>query len=134
MAPEKSIASVIAETKEELKTFVRTRTQLLQAETKEKLQAWKRSIILLALAAVFLLTAWITLVFAVVALLRSWIISGSYEWFWGGLIVGGILLVGGLAAGNAGRKGMKAAGMAPTRTLRILKQDQEWIQSQSRMA
>lgn len=134
MAPEKSIAAVIAETKEELKRFVQTRAQLLQAETKEKLQAWKRSIILLAMAAVFLLTAWITLVFAVVALLRSWIISGSYEWFWGALIVGGILLVGGLVAGNAGRKGMKAAGMAPTRTLRILKQDQEWIQRQSRTA
>jgi Putative Actinobacterial Holin-X, holin superfamily III len=132
--PEKSIASVIAETKEELKTFVQTRAQLLQAETKEKLRAWKRSIILLALGALFLVTSWVTLVFAVVAVLHSWISSGSYAWFWGGLIVGGVLLVSGVVAGKAGYRGIKAAGMTPTRTLRILKQDQEWIQKQARPA
>jgi Putative Actinobacterial Holin-X, holin superfamily III len=132
--PEKSIASVIAETKEELKTFFLTRAQLLQAETKQKLHAWKRSIVLLALAALFLVTSWATLVFAGVALLHSWISSGSYAWFWGGLIVGGVFLVSGVIAGKAGYRGIKAAGMTPTRTLRILKQDQEWIQKQARPA
>lgn len=134
MASEKSIASVIAETKEELKTFVQTRAQLLHAETREKLQAWKRSLVLLALAALFLATAWITLVFAVVASLHAWITSGSYAWFWGGLLVGGVLLIAGVVAGNTGYKRIKAAGMAPTRTLKILKQDQEWIQKQARPA
>ena len=134
MPPEKSIASVLAETKEELKTFVQTRAQLLQAEAREKLHAWKRSAILLALALVFLATCWFTLVFAVVALVHSWIVSGSYAWFWGGLIVGGVFLVAGLAAGKAGYSGLKAAGMSPTRTLKILKQDQEWIQKQARPA
>ena len=134
MPSEKSIASVIAETKEELKTFFQTRAQLLHAETREKLRAWKRSVILLALAVVFLLTAWFTLVFAVVALLRAWIISGSYAWFWGGLIVGAVFLVSGVAAGKAGHRGIKAVGMAPTRTLKVLKQDQEWIQKQAKPA
>jgi Putative Actinobacterial Holin-X, holin superfamily III len=131
---EKSIASVIAETKEELKTFVQTRAELLRAETREKLQSWKRSIVLLAVAALFLLTAWIALVFSVVALLRSWIVSGDYSWCFGGLIVGGILAICGVVLARSGYQGIKAAGMTPSRTLRILKKDQEWLQNQSRPA
>ncbi len=134
MQPEKSIASVIAETKEEFKAFVRTRAQLLQAETKEKLKAWKVSLILIAVGTLLLVTSWFTFVFAVVALLRSWIAAGDYSWCFGGLIVGGLLLVSGLAVCGSGYRGIRKAGMAPTRTLRILKRDQEWIQNQARGA
>jgi Putative Actinobacterial Holin-X, holin superfamily III len=131
---EKSIASVIAETKEEVKTFVQTRAQLLRAETKEKLKAWKLSIILIAVGTLLLVTSWFAFVFAVVAWLHSWLGQGSYAWCFGGLIVGGFLLICGLALCGAGYQGIRAAGMAPTRTLRILKRDQEWIQKQSRPA
>jgi uncharacterized membrane protein YqjE len=134
VAAERSLASELAGIKDELKTFFQTRAQILHAETREKLRTWKSSLVLLALAGVFLLTGWFTLVFTVVALLRTWIVSGSYAWFWGGLIVSVILLVAGAVCGQTGYKGIKASSMKPTRTLRILKQDQEWIQKQARPA
>lgn len=134
MAAERSLASELAGIKDELKTFFQTRAQILQAEAREKVRRWKSSIVLLALAAVFLLTGWFTFVFAVVALLHTWIASGTYAWFWGGLIVSVILLVAGAVCGQVGYKRIKASGMKPTRTLRILKQDQEWIQKQARPA
>jgi uncharacterized membrane protein YqjE len=134
VASERSLASELSGIKDELKTFFQTRAQILQAEAREKVRTWKNSLVLLALAVTFLLTGWFTLVFAVVALLHTWIVSGSYAWFWGGLIVSIILLVAGAVCGQTGYKGIKASGMKPTRTLRILKQDQEWIQKQARPA
>ncbi len=131
---DRSFAASVADIKEDLKTFVQTRAQLFQAEAKEKMRAWRRSLVLLGLAVIFLLTGWITLVFSVVALLHTWIASGSYAWFWGGLIVSVVFLVSGAVCGKAGYQGIKASGLKPTRTLRVLRQDQEWIQKQARPA
>jgi Putative Actinobacterial Holin-X, holin superfamily III len=132
--PEKSIASVISETKEELKSFLQTRAQLFQAETREKLKAWKMSAMLIGTGALLLLTAWFTFVFAIVALVRSWLGNGDYSWCFGGLIITALFAILGLGVGFAGYRDIKRAGVKPTRTLRILKQDQEWIQNQTRTA
>ena len=134
MPADRSFAASVAEIKEDLRTFFQTRAQLLRAETSEKLRAWKRYLVLLALAAVFLLTCWITFVFSLVALLHTWIVSGSYAWFWGGLIVSVILLVSGAVCAKTGYEGIKASSMKPTRTLKVLRQDQQWIQKQTRSA
>ena len=132
MPPEKSIASIIAETKQELKDFVQTRAQIFQAEAKEKVKAWKMSGILIGVGVLLLLTSWFTFVFAVVALFHSWLGNGDYSWCFGALIVGGVLLVSGVGLAAAGYSDIRKAGVKPTRTLRILKQDQEWIQNQGR--
>lgn len=134
MSPEKSIASIIAETKEELKVFVQTRVQLFQAETKEKIKAWKMSAILLGAGGLLLVTAWFSFVFAFIAALHSWLGPGDFSWCFGGLIIGGLFLICGLVLARAGYADIKKAGVAPTRTLRILKQDQEWIKNQTRTA
>jgi hypothetical protein len=130
--PEKSIASVISETKDELKSFLQTRALLFQAETKEKVKAWKMSGILIGTGILLLLTSWFTFVFALVALLHSFLGNGDYSWCFGGLIIGGVLFVAGLGLAVSGYSEIKKAGVKPTRTLRILKRDQEWIQSQTR--
>jgi len=99
---DKSLAATLAEIKEELKTFIQTRAEIFKTETAEKMRVWKRSVGLLALAAVFLLTFWSTFVFSLVALLHSLLISANYEWFWGGLIVSGVfLLLAGLPVKSA---------------------------------
>lgn len=134
MPAEKSIASVISETKDELKSFLQTRAQLFQAEAREKLKAWKMSAMLIGAGALLLLTAWFTFVFAIVALVRSWLGNGDYSWCFGGLIIGALFAVLGLGVGFAGYQAIKKAGVAPKRTLRILKKDQEWIQNQTRTA
>jgi hypothetical protein len=131
---ERSLASELMEIRDDLKVFAQTRAQLLRAEIGEKLRIWKGSAVFLALGALLLLTGWFTSVFAVIALFRSWIVSGNYGWFFGGLIVSVVLLGLGALFGLAGYRGIKASGVKPTRTLRVLKQDQEWIQKQTRAA
>jgi Zn-dependent protease with chaperone function len=128
------LASALLEIRDDLKMFAQTRAQLLRAEIGEKMRIWKSAMVFLALAALFLVTGWFTSVFALIALLNSWIVSGRYGWFLGGLIVSAVLLVSGALCGLAGYKGIKASGVKPTRTLRVLKQDQEWIQRRTRPA
>lgn len=134
MPAEKSLAATLADIKEELKTFIQTRAEIFKTETAEKMRVWKRSLGLLALAAVFLLTFWSTLVFALVALLHSLLISGDYEWFWGGLIVSGVFLLLAGLTGQAGYKQLKSCRPAPSRTLRVLGQDRAWIKEEGRPA
>lgn len=134
MSPEKSFADSLTEIKEELKSFVQTRVQLLKTETAAKWDVWKRSLVLLAVAAVLLLTCWFTLAFSLVALFHGLLVSGSYAWFWGGVIAGALFLASGLAAGATGMRRMKSSGLAPARTLRVLQQDRDWAQKQVRSA
>lgn len=134
MRAEKTLAAALADIKEELKTFVQTRAEIFRTETAEKISVWKRSAGLLALAAVFLITFWSTLVFSLVALLHSLLISGGYEWFWGGLIISGIFLLLAGLFGQAGYKKLKACRPAPSRTLRVLGQDRVWIKDEARPA
>jgi uncharacterized membrane protein YqjE len=129
---EKTIATVLAETKEELKEFVATRLEMLRTELREKTSTWKQSIILLLVAAVLLIAAWMTLTFALIAVLHAALIGSIYSWFFAGLIVGGLyLVVGGLVGWFAYRE-LKDTGVTPTRTLEVLKQDQVWIQNEAR--
>ena len=134
MPVEKSLAATLAEIKEELKTFLQTRAEIFKTETAEKMRIWKRSVALLALAAVFLLTFWSAFVFSLVALLHSLLISGDYEWFWGGLIVSGVFLLLAGLAGQTGYKKLKSCRPMPLRTLRVLGQDRDWIKDEARPA
>jgi len=128
------VAATLAEIKEELKTFVQTRAEIFKTETAEKINVWKRALVLLVLAAVSLLTFWSTLVFSLVALVRSLLISGRYEWLWGGLIVSGFFLLLAGLFGQAGYAKLKSCRPAPSRTLRILGQDRSWIKDETRTA
>lgn len=134
MAFEKSLASSFAELKEDLKNFLLTRYELLRAELSEKVAAWKGPAVLFAIAGLMLLSSWFALVFSMIAVLHAWIAGTDFGWFWGGLIVTLFLLLAGVAIGAAGYAGVSSAGLKPTRTLRVLKQDQEWVQKQSRVA
>jgi uncharacterized membrane protein YqjE len=129
---EKSIATVLAETKEELKEFFSTRLEMLRAELKEKTSTWKQAIVMLVIAAVLLLAAWMTLTFALIAFFHAVFITSVYSWLFAGLIVGGIYLAIGGLVGWFGYSELKSAGVKPTRTLEVLKQDQVWIQNEAR--
>jgi uncharacterized membrane protein YqjE len=131
---EKSVAATLADIKEELKTFVQTRAQIFRTETAEKIGVWKRSLVLLVLAAVFLVTFWGALVFSLVALVHSLLSSSGYEWLWGGLIVSGVFLLLGGLFGQAGYKRLKSCPPSPSRTLRVLGQDRVWIKDEARPA
>jgi len=129
---EKSFATVLNETKEEIKEFIETRLQLLRSEIKEKISTWKYSVPLLLLAAGLLFIGWIILTFSLIALLRGVFLPSPYAWAWAGLIVTAIYLISGLIIGWFAYSELTSVGLAPKRTLEVLKQDQVWIRNEGR--
>lgn len=134
MNNEKSLGVVLTETKEEMKEFIETRLQILRAEINEKVKTWKYSLPLLLLAAGLLLIGWITLTFSLVALIRAFFLPDPFAWLWAGLIVTALYLVSGLAVGWFAYSELLSVGVAPKRTMQVLKQDQIWIQNEARTA
>lgn len=131
---EKSIGTVVSETKQELKEFIQTRIAILRTEFAEKLRIWKYAIPMLLAALALFLAAWIVLTFAIVALLAGIFQPSPYAWLFGGLIVGVAYLLLGLAVGWFAYSELSSVGVAPQRTMEVLKQDQVWIQNEARTA
>jgi hypothetical protein len=131
---EKSIGTVISETKQEVKEFIQTRIAILKAEIKEKVRTWKYAVPILLGALVLLLAAWIVLTFALVALLAGMFQPSPYAWVFGALIIGGVYLLLGLALGWFAYSELSSIGVTPQRTIEVLKQDQVWIQNEARTA
>jgi hypothetical protein len=131
---DKPLAAILAETKQEIGQFVFTRIDLLKAELEEKVKTTKRAAPTVAVAGAFLLAGWLTLNFAVVALLHVLFLPSAYAWAWAGLIVAALDLVIGAVAGKSALGALKAIDLAPNRTLTVLKQDQAWIQNEARTA
>ena len=129
---EKPLGTLLAETKAELKEFLETRFQILRAELQEKITAWKYSIPFLAIAAVMLLTAWVTLTFSLLVLIHTSFVPSEYAWLWAGLIVTGVYALLGLVIGGMGYGHLTSVGIKPKRTLQVLKEDQVWIQNEAR--
>jgi hypothetical protein len=128
----RSLAGVVSELKDELKEFVATRVDMLKSEMKDKVSSLKMAAILIA-AGVFLgLTAWFVLTAALISIIAAAFLPSAYSYFLACVIVGvAYLLVGGIFATFALRE-LKQRGMMPERTIRVLKQDQLWIQSEAR--
>jgi uncharacterized membrane protein YqjE len=131
---EKSIATILSETKEELKQFVTTRVNMLKAEMDEKISRVKAVIPLAVVAALFLLSGWMVLTFALIALLHTLFLPSVYAWLWASLIVTAVYLLVGGVAGWVAYSEIKATNLTPTRTLKVLQQDQVWIQNEARTA
>jgi hypothetical protein len=131
---EKSLADILVETREELKQFVTTRVGILKAEIEEKVRSWKAVIPLLLGAVALLLAAWMTLTFAFIALLHGMFLPSPYAWLWAALIVTGVYLALGIALGWFAYSEISTTGIIPTRTIKVLKQDQVWIQNEARTA
>lgn len=134
MHTEKPLAAILAETKEELKEFAATRVGILKAEIDEKIRTWKYVVPLFLIAAALLLAGWMALTFALMALLHAVFLPSPFAWLWAGLIIGGAYVILGIAIGWFAYSEFSTAGIVPTRTLQVLKQDQVWIQNEARTA
>ena len=134
MHTEKSLATILAETKDEIKQFITTRVNMLKMEIGEKVGTLKSVVPILFFALALLLAGWMALTFAVIALLHGLFMPSVYAWGWAALIVAGAYLVLGIAVGWFAYGEIKSTGLAPTRTLNVLKQDQTWIQNEARTA
>ncbi len=123
----KTLTGVINEAKDELKEFLDTRLQMLMTEMKQKLSVWRLVLPGLVVAAVIAFVGFILLSVALVAAIAT-----AIGWGWSFLVVGVFYcIVAGsiffLAYGE-----IKSEGMAPERTVRVLKQDKVWLQNEAR--
>jgi uncharacterized membrane protein YqjE len=125
----KTLAAAISELKEDLTQFLQTRYQMLAQEMKQKLTSLKMALPMLAAA---LLLGLFGIALLTVALVAA--IALAIGWGLALLVVGILYVAGAGIAGWMGYKEVSQQGMAPKRTLRVLKQDQAWLQNEARSA
>jgi hypothetical protein len=123
----RTLAGVINEVKDELKDFLDTRLQMLVSEMKQKLSVWKLALPMFLVAALIGFVGFVLLSLALAAA-----IAYAIGWGWALLAVGGFycIMAGGIAF--LAYSEIKAEGMAPERTIRVLKQDKMWLQNEAR--
>jgi VIT1/CCC1 family predicted Fe2+/Mn2+ transporter len=128
----RTLAGVMAELKDELKDFLQTRYDMLRAELRDKASAWKVALPLIAIGIVLLATAWLVLTAALIAIIAMAFYPSPFAYFFAFVIVGVVdLLAGGMCVAFAVR-GLKAQGIVPVRTMKVLKEDQVWLQTEAR--
>jgi hypothetical protein len=128
----RTVAEVLNDFKLELKEFIATRGQMLRAEMEEKMGAWKTGLPFMAIGALTLLVSFLVFTAGLVALtalafigqpwglaVACFIVTAVYG------LIGGFLLMYGWSTA-------KEPGLAPERTLKVLKEDQIWLQSEAR--
>lgn len=129
---ERSVAGVLSEIKDEAKEFVQTRLDMLKSEMKDKMSAWKTAIPLIAAGLLFGLTAWFVLTAALISVIAQAFYPGRFAYFFSFAIVGVIYaLIAAICASFALRE-IKQRGVMPQRTIRVLKEDQLWLQTEAR--
>jgi len=123
----KTLAAVVSEAKEDLIAFLDTRLQMLRSEIQEKLSALKLSVPMLVMAA---LLGWAGFMLLSIALVAA--IASAIGWGWAFLIVGVVYLLTAGTMGFIAHRELSQVGMAPKRTINVLKQDKAWLASEAR--
>ncbi len=132
VAHERSVAEIVGDMKEELKNFFQTRLELLKTELQERAARLKKGAPLLAVALMFLVTAYLLLTVCLVAVIAAAFAPSPYAWFLAFLIVGfAWLIIGGWLA-FTGLRQMQLKNLAPRRTIELLKGDKVWLQNEAR--
>jgi hypothetical protein len=120
------------EFRDDLKDFVTTRIQMLRSEIAEKVGAWKLGLPSMLIGLVLLATSFLLFTAGVVNAIA--LAFGGQPWgFAVSLFI--VFAVYGLAGGLLllyGWRTVKAGGIAPEKTIRVLKQDQVWLKTEAR--
>jgi ABC-type multidrug transport system permease subunit len=123
----KTIAGVINEAKDEFKDFLETRLQMFAGEMKQKFSVWRLALPTFAVAAAIGFMGFILLSFALVAA-----IAHAIGWGWAALVVGASYCMTAGMIGFLAYREIEAEGMAPVRTLHVLKMDKIWLENEAR--
>jgi hypothetical protein len=125
----RSLRSILAETKQELKQFLSTRIEILKSEFRETLSALRVALPLGLAALAFVGTAFLLLTAAAVALVASAFAGNPYAWFFALVIVGVLWTALGAVAAFFAYNSIRSKGMFPRRTVAVLKADKLWLES-----
>ena len=128
----RSLASVISELKDEAREFLDTRVSMLIAELKEKAAAWKTAMPMMVVGAVMLVMAFMLVTGAIVAAIA---VAFGDNPFAPAIALIIVAVAYGLFGGIAvlfGWRNVSETGLAPKRTMRVLKEDQLWLRNEAR--
>jgi uncharacterized membrane protein YqjE len=130
--PERSVADVLMEIKDELRDFIETRYELFRSELNEGLSTLKSAAPLAIAALILFGTAYLLLTLALVAVIAVAFWNSPYHWFFAFLIVG---VVWALTAGILAflvRNDLRTRGLFPKKTVEVLKRDKRWLQNEAK--
>jgi uncharacterized membrane protein YqjE len=128
---DRSLGSIIAEIKDEFKEFVNTRVRVIKAELHETIGAAKTALPLILSALVLGFIAVLMFSLAIVVLLASAFPGNPYAFFYGFVIMGGILIATAALAAFFAVNAFRS-GAFPKRTVEVLKEDRIWLQTEAR--
>jgi len=126
----RTIASILADTKEELKQFLATRVSLFRAELAEKGKRVKRAAPVAVAAVVLLITAYVLFTLALVALVFALLPAGAFTWFFAFFAVAVLWSILGVAALSYAKRALSLKELRPDKTIGVLKTDGVWIESE----
>lgn len=129
---ERSVAGVLSEIKDEVKEFAQTRIEMLKSEMKDKMSAWKTAIPLIAIGLVFAATAWFVFTAALISIIAAAFYPNRFAYFFSFVIVGIVYALVGVISATFALRELRTRGVMPERTIRVLKQDQVWLQTEAR--
>ena len=126
----RTVAEVLADTKQELKEFIGTRVAIFKTEIAEKLKMLKIAAPLAAAAILLFLTAYLLLTMALAGLVFAFLPDNAFRWCLAFLAVAVLwAIVGGITAYLAKRE-FQMNRLLPNKTIDVLKDDKVWIQSE----
>jgi hypothetical protein len=129
----KSLGQVAEELKNEAKEFVQTRAQIFQQEMQSKVSVWKGVLPVAVMAALLGATSFLVVTFAIIAFLAGIFLPSPYAWCYAALIVFAIYLFAAFGLFYLAKKELQAASLTPERTMRVLRDDQLWMQKEARV-
>jgi uncharacterized membrane protein YqjE len=124
----RTVASILSETKEDLKQFFETRITLFRAELREKVGIITRAAPLAAGALVMLATAYFLFTLALVGLVLALLPANPFRWCLAFLAVAVLWTIAGGVAAYMAKRRFAAAKLIPERTINVLKGDGVWVQ------
>lgn len=122
----------VNELKGEAREFVSTRVAIFREEMKGKLRAYKVGVPMLLAGALLMLCGFVALNIALLALLAHAFGGTAIAWCYSALVWFLVYAVVGGALAWLGKREVTKTGLVPTHTMKVLRQDQEWMQREAR--
>jgi uncharacterized membrane protein YqjE len=127
----RSLASIVAEMKEEIRDFAETRVYMLKTELREKAAQWKIAGPLAGIGIVLVGTAYLLFTAAAVSLVAV-LIGDAFRWVLALIAVGVLWAIVGAMSLYAAKRRIQANRLVPEKTIEVLKADKVWLQKEAR--
>lgn len=127
---ERSLTQLITAVRDETKSFINTRLEMMKAELQETMGAVKVGLPLALVSLGLIAIAGLLFTAAVVVLVASVFAGNSYAWFFAFVIVGALWTIFSAVAGYFAYSQFR--GGFPKKTVEVLKADKIWLQTEAR--